>query len=97
MLRQDAGTKKLHIQWIQAEIINPGVRTPNSKTKRSPQSSAKERNSEAVPPFLHTPSWHAQGGIYLLQFQIIQHRDVICQLVCIITIFLSEGVAATMV
>jgi hypothetical protein len=82
VLRQELESKELHIQWIQVDI-SPEVTRPDREAKRSPQYTAKVRKIEALPPFLHTPSRHAQGEIYFFKFQVIQNRDVIRQLVCL--------------
>jgi len=90
VLWQDIENKELHIQWIQV-VISPGVRRPDRKAKRSPQSRAKVRKSETLAPFFHTPSWHAQGEIY--NFRLYKTEILfVSWFVYLITLFLSEGV-----
>jgi hypothetical protein len=38
--------------------VSPGVKRLRGEAKYSPPSSSEVNNGGAIPPFLHTPSWH---------------------------------------
>jgi hypothetical protein len=44
------------IQWV--PWVFPGVKRPGRAADHSPPSSAKVKNTGAIPPLPHTPSWY---------------------------------------
>jgi hypothetical protein len=45
------------IQWVEG-ALSPGIKQPGHEADHSPPPSAKVRMHRAIPPLLHTSSWH---------------------------------------
>jgi hypothetical protein len=52
------GPTQLPIQWVLG-ALSMGVKWPGREAAHSPPSCEDVKNGGAVPPFLHTSSWHA--------------------------------------